>query len=397
MWVPREAEELEAAVTSGDLEETPSFDGKRELPPSGRNIDIAVDVAAMSTEGGSLIYGIDEDEDARLTVLAPIPLSGVGERISNVVATSISEVPFIKVEEHPLSTDPTRGYVAVLIPQSARAPHQVTVKDDRRFYGRAAKGNRRLGQAEIERLYRRRAEWEVDADALLAEAVKESRFASHPDLSYVHGFIRPVVADRRIWSRAVGAVGGVNELEQELRLAADGAYGRNPLPTGIAPNWRRRGADERLFSTLPDATASGQLGDAQRALDLRINVDGRGHLFFGRAGARANGGMIVIFEPEIASAVAAFISVLGRLYRLGGYQGQVDLGICLTNVRDGVTLQRVDARLTSERDAYLADAYPRTARLSAAGLEGGRKVALGLLLDFFEAMTGASDFDPFAV
>jgi hypothetical protein len=46
------------------------------------------------------------------------------------------------------------------VPQSSRAPHQVTVGGDLRFYGRAAKGNRILTEGEVARLYRRREEWE---------------------------------------------------------------------------------------------------------------------------------------------------------------------------------------------------------------------------------------------
>lgn len=383
-------------MESGRLEETSSFDGKRELPTKRRNIDIAIDIAAMSTEGGSLIYGIDEDQDERLTRLAPIVLAGASDRISQVVATSVSEVPRIEIREHPRPSDPETGYVSVLVPQSARAPHQVTVGDDKRFYGRAAKGNRRLGEAEVARLYRRRIDWEQDGDALLAAAIEESRFLPHVDLGYAHGFVRPVAPDRRIYAEAVRAAGGASELRQNLRASADDVSGRRPIPSGAALNWRRRGADEWLFSTLPDADAREDPDLADQALDIRLNVDGRGHLFFGRAGARANGGMIVIMEPEIASSLAMFIALLGRLYELGDFHGQVDLGLGLTNVRDGVTSQGSGWLSLRERESYMADTYTRTIRLPAGELTRARGVAADLLLDFFEVTTREPDFDPFA-
>ena len=62
MWVPRDASEIEEAARSGALEETTSFDAKAELPSSKKNADLAVDIAAMSTDGGVLLYGVAEDD-----------------------------------------------------------------------------------------------------------------------------------------------------------------------------------------------------------------------------------------------------------------------------------------------------------------------------------------------
>lgn len=67
MWVPASAADIEAAARSGDLQETASFNAKKCLPPSKKNIDLAVDVAAMSTDGGVLLYGLGEHADKRLT------------------------------------------------------------------------------------------------------------------------------------------------------------------------------------------------------------------------------------------------------------------------------------------------------------------------------------------
>jgi hypothetical protein len=157
MWVPRDAAEIEQAAQSGWLEETPSFDAKRELPSTPKkNANVAEDVAAMSTDGGVLLYGIAEDEHGRPNMPQPIPLAGAADRIGQIVATSISEVPYIDVREYPCPDEPSKGYLLVIVPQSARAPHQVTVGGDLRFYGRGAKGNRRLTEGEVARLYQRR-------------------------------------------------------------------------------------------------------------------------------------------------------------------------------------------------------------------------------------------------
>jgi hypothetical protein len=58
MWVPESVDALEAAARAGSLDETPSFDGKKQLPDPQKNASLAIDVAAMSTDGGVLLYGV---------------------------------------------------------------------------------------------------------------------------------------------------------------------------------------------------------------------------------------------------------------------------------------------------------------------------------------------------
>ncbi len=140
MWVPKSTTEVEEAAKRGDLEETHAFDAKKALPPSQKSRDVAEDVAAMTVDGGSLLYGLGEDKSKRLTVLAPFELAGAPERIAQIAETSISEPPVISCKTLPLDADPSKGYLLVVIPQSPRAPHQLN--GDMRYYGRGAKGNR---------------------------------------------------------------------------------------------------------------------------------------------------------------------------------------------------------------------------------------------------------------
>jgi len=156
MWIPNSASEIEGAATSGALTETAGFDAKEQLPPSHKNVSLAIDVSAMSTGGGVILYGVGEDSNKQPTVLKPIPLAGTRERIDAIVGSSLAEVPYIEVHSYPTDDDPSVGYIVVAIPASPRAPHQVTVKDELRFYGRGATGNRTLLEGEIARLYERR-------------------------------------------------------------------------------------------------------------------------------------------------------------------------------------------------------------------------------------------------
>lgn len=147
MWTPATAAEVEDALR-GDLEETHTFDAKLAMPDSKKNHDLAVDVCAMTVDGGSFLYGLGEDDDERLTVLAAVELTGIADRIAQIAETSISAPPLLHIHTLPREDDALRGYVLV-VPQSPRSPHQVISKGDMRYYGRGAKGNRILTESEV--------------------------------------------------------------------------------------------------------------------------------------------------------------------------------------------------------------------------------------------------------
>ena len=167
MWVPKSEQDIFSAIDAGDLIETATFDAKASLPAQGKSKDLAIDVASMATDGGSLLYGLGEDENDRLTVPQPFELIGARERVDQIVRTSISEPPTIEVHTIPTDEDPSIGYLVIAVPPSPRAPHMVTVRKDNRYYGRSATGNTPLTEGEVARLYERRQRWEVDRDAML--------------------------------------------------------------------------------------------------------------------------------------------------------------------------------------------------------------------------------------
>ena len=82
MWMPVTEQEILAAIEAGELLETASFDAKASLPAKGKSKDLAIDVAAMANEGGTLLYGVGEDEDHRPTVPQPFGLAGARERVA---------------------------------------------------------------------------------------------------------------------------------------------------------------------------------------------------------------------------------------------------------------------------------------------------------------------------
>src|SRR5215208_2352267 len=201
MWIPESELEILAAIEAEALVETSTFDAKASLPAKGKSKDLAIDVAAMANDGGTLLYGIGENEERRPTVPQPFGLAGARERVDQIVQTSISEPPDIQVREIP-TDDPSLGYLAVAVPPSPRAPHMVTVGKDYRFYGRSDTGNVLLSEGEVARLYERRQRWEIDRGAMLDEAIESAPIRRRADFDYLHLVARPVVADEELYDRA---------------------------------------------------------------------------------------------------------------------------------------------------------------------------------------------------
>ena len=159
MWTPDDVSELYARLRAGTLEETATFDGKREIPEDATST--AVDVCAMTVQGGVILYGVGEDPaGTRLEKATPIALDGARERVAQIVETSIAEPPQISLRTLEEPGQPGRGYL-VVVPPSPRAPHQIVAKGkyEGRFYGRGATGNRILTEAEVGALFARRERW----------------------------------------------------------------------------------------------------------------------------------------------------------------------------------------------------------------------------------------------
>jgi hypothetical protein len=407
MWIPGSVEEIEEAVARGELEETALFDAKQALPATSKqNSSVAVDVAAMSTAGGVLLYGVGEDADERLTVRSPLTLAGAPERIALIVQTSIAEVPHIEFRPYPLSDDPTKGYLLVIVPPSPRAPHQVTVGDDRRFYGRGAKGNRRLTEQEVALLYARRQQQEVDLGARLGEVVRTCVYEPpRADHGCVYAFVQPAVLDQGLWDAALDGAGGVSALEQRLASAASRPRTKIDFDPSLRQSfWHPVGADARRLSS--------QQEDPPRAdfieflSDITFNIDGRAVLFAARAVERiqenANdvSGRKYVFERTIAGNLAALFASMDGLLSEANYFGSVDLGVAVTNLDGAVSVGRHENSqglvMRSQQPTYNAATFTRVRRLGAASeLQDAEALTLALLGRLFAATTGRDDYDPF--
>ena len=395
MWIPKTIEEFEEAVASGLLEECHDFDAKRELPTS--NKELAKDLAAMSTDGGTLVYGIGEDENGAPRVLAPIQLKGMAEKIDQIAQQSVSGT--LKPRFTPLrldGEDEGRGYLIVTIPASPEAPHQVTVGGDRRFYGRSDTGNRILSEAEVARLYERRQSQAIDREHLLAECVAQSPFGQPTpgEQGFLQAFVNPALRDDDLWRRATQKHSDDGELRSWLREGVR-SYGWGGADLTSALNWRARGADKWTL----DSQAGREEDEMPVLRQVRadLSMDGRCYLFYGGAAelrTRNHGEPVLwLFEHGIAATLTQFLSLVGRLYEAGGLYGPIDVGMAVTGIRGAISSYRHDSFLFTPTP-YGDEAAFRSKRCDATDLiESPENLSQWLLERLFRASYG-TDLNP---
>ncbi len=110
----------------------------------------ATDRASFASDGGLLIYGVDESTTRRAprrSCLVQLP-----ERLEQIALTAVTEPLFVRTLVLPTTADPTRGFVAVVVPPSEHAPPTV----DGRYYGRGDKTKIALSDAQVSAIHAQR-------------------------------------------------------------------------------------------------------------------------------------------------------------------------------------------------------------------------------------------------
>lgn len=385
MWIPASITELESLVTRGVLEESAFLDFKREL--SSKSKDIARDVAAMANDGGVLIVGVGEDEHGRPTILNPVQLTGEAERVLNILRSGVSDPPSIEIKSFTLADDPARGYLAIIIPPSPRAPHMVVLGGENRFYGRSARGNVPLNEAEIARLYERRNTPQVDGKSFLEEAIEAAPIEPNSDFGYLHLIARPSIVIDDLFLRLAEKVGGSSFLTDAINLASKGnVFGHTFSPS--FSTGRTRPTPKGWIIYMHDQPSPNRKRHEYYVLDLEVRFDGALRLFCGRAAERRDS-LLQIFDSGVAETTVRFLTLAGHLYQEAGYLGPCDLGVAVTGIAGAVShTSRIRMDLCDSH-TFEEPAYRRTMQVPSLGLEqDSRAMARGLLSRFFHATLG---------
>jgi hypothetical protein len=390
MWIPKDEQDIITAAASGGLEESVTFDAKREIP--AKNSDTAKDVAALAnTAGGVLLYGVDEDTSGRPTVLTPITLAGQRERIEQIIRTSIDEVPNFSLSTIQTSNDPLTGYMILLVPPSERAPHMVIVKGEQRFYGRGETSNYVLNQAEVARLYERRRTVVSDLLPELEKIVQESPRPGD-QFAHLHVLVRPVLGRDDIMNKALAPQQDHRQLLRGLidQLQQSRVFNAGYIPDIGHSSWTRK--PEGYACQLNYESRNNDLWNGS-ILRLQINLDGSASLFCGRAAEQRGDTPKWFFSGTVAGNTVKLLFMLGCLYEKSSYFGMVDIGGAVTGL-NGCVPYETQARFHS-LPRFEGSDYRKAIRVSALVLlNNPRQVAADLLMPLFEAISQGTD-NPF--
>jgi hypothetical protein len=385
MWYPKTAKELEEAIADSTLPREPTgFELKSQLPEQKANPEIAVDVAAMATAGGYIVYGVKEHKEAGTFEATPIELQGVKERIGQIVGSYAQERIEFEVYELPLEDDPSRGYVVVEVPASARAPHMVESRGHYRFYGRQPGGNRILSEAEVALLYERRQRVEEAALKALDEAIMWApmRVAGRADL---HVVVVPMLSDSGVRERAMQGVAHPL-LFADVMEAFNAIRFKDPCP----PQFQ-----DALSGAVPTRTVAGFAAEVRpepenpHMRSSRIEFLDDGTLRYFQSGlTHESDDELVFHDLAVAHLVTHACRLAGQLLDRGGYFGAVEVLVAVMGAHGGVSPQwrrAFHAPPMTGKPAVQVGEYRRHVRVPASKLlaqpmEVSRVLTMPLLL-----------------
>jgi len=147
--------DIDRLIATG-ASEGPHQDFKRDFPIRWDNetkVKVLADVTAFANAGGGdVIYGVDEDAEARATVIVPQTLPNVDEEVRRLMDIALNQteprVPGIQVHAVAVTVGATTGHVVVMrVPASWAAPHRNRI--NQHFHVREGLRNRTLDVPEI--------------------------------------------------------------------------------------------------------------------------------------------------------------------------------------------------------------------------------------------------------
>lgn len=372
MWLPRTTQELLRALDW--ISETASVEFKEALPVRSKNNDIATDVAAMSTDGGVIIYGVAEDKSAGTFSPKPFELAHQRERIVSIVESRVGGSPYIETFAMEETDIPGSGYIVVHVPASPTAPHLV---EGSGFWGRNDQGNKRLTQGDVDRLYKRREGWETSSAQLIDEARSACSYVAGSDktLGVYHLVVQPVIAPKSVRETALQGDNAV-PLFQMLSQVSNG------LDFDSLSDFKL----EALLHSVTRKTYEGirlvESPGANEFVQMELEVRDDGGLRFDLGTALhldPSNGSRVVFDVAISQCTALILAVAGRIYSLANYHGLVNVAATIDNGEGAISATWMSPNVwnspTSPKGSLPSVDPLMTLQCSAADLSGQNVLA----------------------
>ncbi len=404
-WIPRSIEELEAAVTSGSIEENHYCEIKQFENGNVPTKKVARAVASLGVDGGVVIVGVNELDGGGFA-LGPRPLDGLVETVDLAVANRVS--PALRPTVRELVRDDGHGYLIVIVPTSPSAPHMF----DGRYYGRNERTSQPLADIEVRRLWRRNLDRRDDLDAMLCREVEREpvqRLAGRTvrSLNSPHArlFIvaQPVSADPAL---LLNAVPDGRLLQWTQSLNGERLYSDQSAPPASFVRQgtsfpRARGVARSSQSMKSNRRIQDDAGSDTVVVDLEIQEDGGIRLFNAHA---SSGSPRRLNLPVILGEVVRIVELSRVVSRQASFHGPWRLGVALRRIHSlAAALPDTGFGLSNDW-TYSEDEYEETTEVDGSTLdEPGSPIVLALLGRLlratYEGWTGTipGEADPFPV
>lgn len=379
VFAPKTEDELARAAAEGLLEESHTLDIKSSISSGpGANKELARDLASFAIDGGTYIVGVDETTAP--PSLVPVPLDGLAERVEQVALARVDAPLAVRSTVIRASTNPSHGYLVVVIPPSPMAPHMV----DGRYWGRNDKTKYQLSDAGVTRLIERRRQWEQSASEALDRAVADDPTPTEVR-KHAHVFLvgRPVPSQPQLalglfhvgeWQRRL-----LKKISEWVRLAPVNPDG----PDGFAPHLGQATQPERRPQGWALSTYAFQHGrlvdsgaDEGGLIELEIDEDGSLRAFcgrgsdyrHGRSGRDLSDETRVFFERIVVGVTHQFLGVARGLSEATAFIGSWDFGLAVVNMAGTVSWEGSQA-FVSMPATYGGRTYQSTTRATVVELE----------------------------
>lgn len=419
MWVPDSLNQLREMLERGQLAESETLEAKREVENTTK---LAQVIAAMANYGGTLLIGVEEDDDHRLTSISPVELSVVEGQVAHIVTDGIHGGLRYAKRELPLPDDPSRGVFVVSVPPSPRAPHMVTVAGENRFRARVGTTTPPMPAGLVDDLLRRRQAAELDRNQLIAREVEWVRPVELHEISDTPGVIgvfsvvtaaltvvvKPVLPEPDLLGRAAHrgpSTGWLTEhYDQSILAHTESVTSRvQQAVLDAANNWRLD-LDGYLAATPVHGNNPENVVELEARYDGTIVLRSQGATWRDSSGNEDN-----IFrgkwlnEPLVWHRTQILLGVAGRIYEAVGYRGSVVVGVDLDGLegaRSGAVRHQVPGDYGSIMDLHRLgrDHYRRTDEVPLGLIreDSGLAIATQLLRDLWHALTqrGFGTVDP---
>lgn len=327
-WHPASEDDLARAAAIGLLEETHYLDLKRELKSgTGANKELARDLAQFAIDGGTLLIGVAEHQDAPPS-LAPVDLDGLSERIEQI-ARAVPDPPLpVRTSTLASRVDPARGYVLVHVPVSGTAPHMV----DGVYYGRGDKTRIRLSDAEVVRLHQTRAGTDDVTHQLL-----DAYVARDPVPLELRRQAHLFVVAAPLAPRPEMALGLIHEPNNHSRLydLVNRSHHQPGTPDLFAPEVRQADSLQHRSDgvalayglTAERALQGDRVFNTEDALEIEFTEEGTVRLLTTRLSDTLTSGEEVLFEGVPVVLVRRTLSTAAAVAEHTGYAGPWALGV----------------------------------------------------------------------